>query len=720
MASPSLTTDPLTAETFIAEERTAYPLDGVLELPYGATPKPGGVQFSVYSRSAKTMKVLLYEGVYDREPSEVLDFDPQQHRWGDIWTMFVPDLQPGQLYHLQADGPFTPSKGLRYNGEARLVDPWAQALAGDFQSSTDGVVRPPKCVVVDHQQFDWQGDRPLAIPMAESVIYEMHVRGLTKHRSSEVDHPGTYLGVIEKIPYLQSLGITAVELLPVHEFPIAHWSGRKDERKNYWGYDALAFFSPHRGYMAGKAPGAQVEEFKHMVKALHAAGIEVILDVVFNHTCEGNEHGPTLTFKGLENPAYYMLTDDAIGYRNYSGCGNTVNCNHPVVREMILYCLRSWVVNYHVDGFRFDLASILARGHKGQMLGNPPLTEAIENDPILSKTKIIAEAWDAAGAYQVGHFPGVRWAEWNGRYRDDIRRYWRGDPHLAGAMASRLTGSSDLYQHSGRKPFHSVNFITSHDGFTMNDLVSYNHKHNTANGEDNRDGDNNNCSYNHGVEGPTKIKAIEAVRVRQIKNMMSTLLLSLGVPMLVQGDEFRRTQRGNNNAYCQDNSISWINWKLLQKNAELARFVRNLILFRRQQTTIRRPHFKTGRPPIEGGFPDASWFNPYGHAMHWDSHDSGLIAVLGGSVHPDSELKPGMDLLIFMHPGHHDRVFTIPKQVRSQPWRLFINTAAESPWDIFPHYNGPKLTSDNQLELVARSLQVYITPSLSLRRARGG
>ncbi len=679
-------------------------------MPFGAILRDEGVQFSIYSRHATSVRVLLYNRITDRDPTETIELNSQTDRWGDVWSVFLPGIGAGQLYHLQADGPFDPAQGHRFNPNLRLIDPWAKALAGDFQSGNDGIIRPPRCVVIDDDHFDWQGDRHLRRPLDETIIYEMHVRGFTRHRSSGIDQPGTYLGVIEKIPYLQSLGITAVELMPVHEFPINAPDGRREERPNYWGYDPMAFFSPHRGFAYDNNPGAQVTEFKQMVKALHQAGIEVLLDVVFNHTCEGNELGPTLSFKGLENRTYYILTDDNRAYKNYSGCGNTINGNHPVVRDLILDCLRHWVLNYHVDGFRFDLASILARGRRGEMLPFPPIIERIAEDPVLADTKIIAEAWDAAGAYQVGSFPGGRWAEWNGRYRDDVRRYWRGDPHLAGAMATRLTGSSDLYQHSGRRPFHSINFITAHDGFSMNDLVSYNEKHNLANGEDNRDGENNNNSYNYGVEGPTSIKGIERIRMRQIKNMQATLLLSLGVPMVLSGDEIRRTQQGNNNAYCQDNIISWFNWRLTEKYSELGRFIRVLMNFRRNQPTVRRKNFKKGQPPYEGALPDASWFNPEGEPMYWDTHDSSLVALLGGAVAENSEEEQGVDVLLLLHPGADEREFVIPSIVGNRPWRLFINTAAASPNDIYPRLNGPTPPASGRITLPGRSLLGYVSP----------
>ncbi|MEC9149424.1 MAG: glycogen debranching protein GlgX, partial [Planctomycetota bacterium] len=562
-------------------------------LPYGAVVHDRGVQFVIFSRSATSMRLLLFDDVDDFEPAEIIEFDRESDRWGDIWSVFVPGVGAGQLYQFQADGPYAPEKGMRFDGNARLIDPYAKALAGTFQKSTDGVIRPPKCVVVD-DFFDWEGDRHIKRELSESVIYELHVRGFTNSPTSGVEHPGTYLGVIEKIPYLKDLGVTAVELMPIHEFPILDIYGNPPKNPNYWGYDSMAFFAPHRGYAASATPGSQVTEFKQMVKALHEAGIEVILDVVFNHTCEGNEQGPVLSFKGLENSVYYMLESDPKYYKNYSGCGNTVNGNHPIVREMIFHCLRHWVHNYHIDGFRFDLASILSRDRNGDLVPNPPLVEAIGEDPLLADTKIIAEAWDAAGAYQVGSFGDHRWAEWNGRYRDDVRRYWRGDGGMLGAMATRLSGSSDLYQSGGRQPHCSINFVTSHDGFTMNDLVSYREKRNYENGEDNRDGDNNNLSDNYGVEGPTDRKLIDDLRLRQIKNMMATLLLSQGVPMMVAGDEIRRTQNGNNNAYCQDTPVSWFDWDLVGENQELLRFSKALIQFRKMQPAVRRQSFLTG------------------------------------------------------------------------------------------------------------------------------
>lgn len=685
-------------------------------LPYGPILHDKGVQFVVFSRSATAMRVLLYDLVTDRDPVDIVELDPSSDRWGDIWSVFVPGIGAGQLYHIQADGPFEPRQGHRFDGKARLIDPYARALAGDFLPSTDGIIRPPKCVVVD-DYFDWQGDRHLRRKLSESIIYEMHVRGFTRARSSGVEHPGTYLGVIDKIPYLKSLGVTAVELMPVHEFPMNDWLGQSKDRPNYWGYDPMAFFAPHRGYAASSQPGAQVVEFKEMVRALHDAGIEVILDVVFNHTAEGNEFGPTLGFKGLENRVYYML-DSGGHYRNYSGCGNTVNGNHPVVREMIFLCLRQWVLNYHVDGFRFDLASILSRDRSGELVPNPPLVEAIAEDPLLADTKIIAEAWDAAGAYQVGTFANMRWAEWNGRYRDDLRRYWRGDDRMTGALATRLAGSSDLYQPGGRSPYHSINFITSHDGFTIHDLVSYHHKHNEANGEDNRDGDNNNLSCNYGVEGPTRRPAVLKLRQRHSKNLLASLFLSQGVPMLLFGDECARTQKGNNNAYCQDNAVSWFEWKQVERNADLVRFCQALIAFRRGEPTVRRSTFLRGLPEAEGGWPDVTWFNADGRPMDWSQAGQSLTCLLSGV--PATAARPaGRHVLIFFNSGSQPQNFLLPDLAAPAPWRLFIDTAADTPADIYPAVDGPEPASSGIVRLEEHSLVCYVAQPRALRSPSG-
>jgi len=675
-------------------------------LPYGAVVRDHGVQFVVFSRSATAMRVLLYEEVQDTEPFQVVDFHPQDDRWGDVWSVFVPNLTAGQLYHFQADGPWDPSRGMLFNPKARLIDPFAEALAGDFQPADDGIVRPPKCVVID-DAYCWSKDRHLRCPLSETVIYEMHVRGFTQSETSGVEHPGTYLGVIEKIPYLKSLGITAVELMPVHEFPTNGSDGRPEERPNYWGYDPLAFFAPHRGYASDPTPGSQVREFKQMVEALHEAGIEVILDVVLNHTAEGNEQGPILSLKGLENNVFYML-DEQGRFRNFSGCGNTINGNHPIVREMLFLCLRHWVLNYRIDGFRFDLASILSRDRYGNLMPNTPVVEAIAEDPLLADTKLIAEAWDAAGAYQVGSFHALRWAEWNGRYRDDVRRYWRGDGHMVSQLATRLSGSSDLYQASGRHPYHSINFVTAHDGFTLNDLVSYEHKHNEPNGEDGRDGENNNNSINYGVEGPTRRRKIDRLRLRHIKNVLTTLMLSQGVPMLLMGDECRRTQQGNNNAYCQDNEISWFDWELVRRHDGLVRFVRELIHFRRREPTVRRTRFLSGQPDAPGAPPDVSWYSADGEPFNWSHDDGSLMCVLGAF----NELpQRGHHLLLLIHATMESREFIVPEHLRGLGWRQLIDTAAEPPHDIYPRGDGPPLSSAGRYTATGRSIVCFMANS---------
>jgi glycogen operon protein len=668
----------------------------------------GGVEFRIFSHTATAMRLLLYDTPDDLEPAEVIEVDPVANRFGDVWKVSVPGLGHGQLYHLQVDGPRDPQRGLWFDGRARLIDPYAKALAADFQPTPDGIIRPPKCVVID-DQFEWKGDRCLNYDLADTVIYELHVGGFTKSPSSQVRHRGTFAGVIDKIPYLKSLGVTAVELMPVQEFPMLGPDGRKKRLPNYWGYDPMAFFAPHRGYATGKEPGAQVVEFKQMVQALHDAGIEVILDLVFNHTCEGNEQGPVLSFKGLENLVYYMTEQGGRYYKNYSGCGNTVNCNHPIVIQMIVECLRHFVVNYHVDGFRFDLAAVFRRASDGTILAHAPLVDAIAVDPYLAKTKMIAEAWDAGGAYLVGSFGGARWAEWNGLFRDDVRRFWRGDGGMLGALATRLAGSSDLYERSGRSPTCSINFFTSHDGLTGNDLVSYRQKHNEANGEDNRDGDNNNLSENYGHEGPTERADVEEIRVRQIKNMLATLMLSQGVPMLLMGDECRRTQRGNNNAYCQDNDISWLDWDAIKTHRELVRFCRTLIRFRRAQPTIRRRTFLSGEPNGYDPRPEVSWFDAKGQPANWDGSARTLACLL---LRPPPKYDPqgaGRDMLLLMNAAVGPQEFVFPAAARlSDPWRLFINTAAKAPNDIHPSLYGPAPPKTGRLILPGRTLVCYV------------
>ncbi len=512
----------------------------------------------------------------------MVPLDPVANRTYHYWHAFVPGVTNGQLYAYRVHGPDAPERGLRFDPRKLLLDPYGRAIVtppgydrANAIAADGGMSRAMKNAVVDPAAYDWEDDAHPRTPSARTIIYEMHVRGFTRHPSSGLggDIRGTYAGLIEKIPYLRDLGITAVELLPVFHFDP---QDAPPDRVNYWGYSPLSFFAPHGPYSSRRDPLGPLDEFRDMVKALHRAGIEVILDVVFNHTAEGNENGPTLSFRGIANGAYYILEPDRRYYSNYSGCGNSLNANHPVVRRMILDSLRYWVVEMRVDGFRFDLASILARDEQGRVLPNPPVLWDIETDPLLAGTKLIAEAWDAAGLYQVGSFVGDSWKEWNGRFRDDARDFFRGEPGALRRFADRLVGSPGIFAHEHREPEQSVNFVTCHDGFTLNDLVSYNSKHNEANGEMNQDGSNDNKSWNCGIEGPTDDPGVDDLRNRQVKNFLTATMLSIGVPMFLMGDECRHTQRGNNNPWCQDNDTSWLDWSLLERHADVHRFFRLL------------------------------------------------------------------------------------------------------------------------------------------------
>ncbi len=526
------------------------------------------------------MELLFFDRGDDARPARIITIDPATNRTYHYWHAFVQGVKPGQLYGYRVQGPFDPASGLRFDPAKVLLDPYGRGVVVPKNYSReaarlegDNCGTAMKSVVVDPHAYDWEGDTPLQRPASQTIIYEMHVRGFTRHPSSGLSERtrGTYAGLIEKIPYLQELGITAVELLPVFQFDA---QDAPPGHVNYWGYDPVSFFAPHQGYSSRQDPLDPANEFRDMVKALHRAGMEVILDVVFNHTAEGNQDGPTLSFRGLENSAYYILEKDRSRYTNYSGTGNTLNGNHPIVRRMIVDSLRYWVEEMHVDGFRFDLASILDRDESGNLLANPPVLWDIDTEPALAGTKLIAEAWDAAGLYQVGSFIGDSWREWNGRFRDDVRSFFRGDEGFVGRLADRLLGSPQIYGHKQREAEASVNFVTCHDGFTLNDLVSYNQKQNAANGENNRDGANDNRSCDWGVEGPSDDPAVESVRNRQVKNFLTVTMLSLGLPMILMGDEVRRTQQGNNNAYCQDNETSWFDWTLVAQHADVHRFVK--------------------------------------------------------------------------------------------------------------------------------------------------
>jgi glycogen operon protein len=553
--------------------------------PLGACLSRSGVNFSLFSKSASAVELLLFEHTEDLAPSRVIPLDPLINRAYSYWHIFVPGLQAGQLYGYRVSGPHEPEHGLRYDPYKSLLDPYGRAVVipdgyNRLAASRYGETALSfKSVVVDSSEYDWEGDQPLRLPFSKTVIYEMHVAGFTRHPGSGLPQElrGTYSGLVEKIPYLHELGVTAVELLPVFAFdPQDAPTGLS----NYWGYSPVSFFAPHPAYSASRDPLAVIDEFRRMVKALHKAGIEVILDVVYNHTAEGNENGPMLCLRGIENSVYYILDKDRRGYANYTGTGNTLNSNHPVVRRMILDSLRYWVRDMHVDGFRFDLASILSRDESGHPLENPPVIMDIDTDPVLAGTKLIAEAWDAAGLYQVGSFIGDNWREWNGKFRDDVRSFLRGDAGTVSRLAKRLLGSPDIYSQGKRAPDQSVNFVTCHDGFTLNDLVSYTNKHNQTNLQENRDGWDGNLSWNCGAEGPSDKPEVEICRTRQVKNFLTLNLLALGTPMLLMGDEVRRTQQGNNNAYCQDNELSWFDWSLVEKHPDIFRFVQRLIFYR--------------------------------------------------------------------------------------------------------------------------------------------
>jgi glycogen operon protein len=649
--------------------------------PLGATIVNGGVNFSVFSRNAVAIELLLFDREDDARPSRVIELNPASNRSYHYWHACIPGIQPGQLYGYRAHGQFDPSSGARFDAGKVLLDPYGRGVVVPRNYSREAARQPGdncatamKSVVVDAAAYNWEGDTPLRRPSSRTIIYEMHVRGFTRHPSSGLQENlrGTYAGLIEKIPYLKELGITAVELLPVFQFDAQDCPPGK---VNYWGYAPVSFFAPHQAYSSRQDALGPIDEFRDMVKALHREGLEVILDVVFNHTAEVDHTGPTLSLRGLDNSIYYLLEADPARYANFSGTGNTLNANHPIVRRLILDSLRYWVETMHVDGFRFDLASILARDHSGQVLPNPPVLWDIESDPALSGTKLIAEAWDAAGLYQVGNFIGDSWKEWNGRFRDDVRSFFRGEDGFVGRLADRFLGSPEIYGHKEREAEQSVNYVTCHDGFTLNDLVSYNQKHNEPNGEDNRDGTNDDRSWNCGVEGPGDDPAIEKLRERQIKNFLAVTLLSLGVPMLLMGDEARRAQRGNNNAYCQDNDTSWFDWNLVRQHAGLHRFVQLLAARRALRKMESEGQRRSLNQLLRGA--TKSWHGIKLHQPDWSpqSHSLAFTAEL-----PEENLS----LYIIFNAYWEPLEFELPaeRQVFGHPWRRWIDTSLESPHDI--------------------------------------
>jgi glycogen operon protein len=664
----------------------------------GATWDGHGVNFAIFAEHADGVELCLFADVDDREGERIRLREVTAH----VWHGYLPGVGPGQLYGYYVAGPYQPEAGLRFNPHKLLIDPYAQALSGtvDWQAPVFGYAlnddaedlsfdeQPdawgvPKGVVID-PAFEWDGDRLLRLPWSETIIYETHVKGFTAtHPGVPEELRGTYAGLAHPaaVQHLQDLGVSAVELLPVHAFLD---DGHLVEQglTNYWGYNTINYFAPEARYAHARTAGGQVREFKGMVKALHAAGIEVILDVVYNHTAEGNQLGPTLSFRGIDNASYYRLVgDDRRYYMDYTGTGNTLNMLHPRTVQLIMDSLRYWVLEMHVDGFRFDLASTLARElHAVDRLS--AFFDIIHQDPVLSQVKLIAEPWDVGeGGYQVGNFP-VLWTEWNGKYRDSMRRFWRGEPNTIAELGYRLTGSSDLYARNGRRPHASINFVTAHDGFTMRDLVSYNEKHNEANGEGNRDGSSNNLSSNYGVEGPTDDAAILAVRNRQKRNFLATLLLSQGVPMLLAGDEIGNGQSGNNNAYCQDNPIGWIDWNLEQDDRELLEFVRRLVALRHRHPAFRRRDFFQGRPLHGSSLKDIVWLKPDGAEMseeEWQQEFARCLGVLlsGEAANQvDDRGQPVLDrTFALLCNAHHDDIeFTLPPCQNGCRWLPLIDT----------------------------------------------
>ncbi|MDJ1494356.1 glycogen debranching protein GlgX [Cytophagaceae bacterium DM2B3-1] len=700
--------------------------------PLGATYDGKGVNFALFSEHAEAVELCLFD---INNPSKETARIRITEQTDYVWHIYLPHITPGQLYGYRVYGPFDPENGLLFNPSKLLLDPYAKAIWGDINwdpsmfgynilsdkedrynetNNEDNAEHTMKSVVID-SAFDWDDDEKPAIPMQETIIYELHVKGFTvQHPSISEKIKGSYAGVAapESIEYLKKLGITTVELMPVHQF-VQDSHLQEKGLHNYWGYNTIGFFAPHREYASSTEPYGQVTEFKQMIKDLHKAGIEVILDVVYNHTAEGNHFGPILSFKGIDNQAYYRLVEDnPLYYNDFTGTGNTLNMLHPRSLQLVMDSLRYWVTEMHVDGFRFDLAPALARGlYEVGKLSN--FLDTIHQDPIISQVKLIAEPWDIGeGGYQVGNFP-VQWAEWNGKYRDCVRKFWKGDESQIAEMAYRLSGSSDLYQTNGRLPSASVNFIVAHDGFTLHDLVSYNEKHNDANGEENRDGHNENESWNCGAEGPTDDKEIIALREKQKRNFLSTLLLSQGVPMICSGDEYGRTQNGNNNAYCQDNEISWFNWNWTDDQKKQFEFVQELIRIRKENPMLHRRKFFTGRPIHGSHIADIRWLTPNGEDMTEEEWHNGLTKctgmLLNGQVMDEYDEKGQHvkgDILLLLFNSHHETVpFVLPGKKNEPAWHLWIDTETGG---VTP---SKQVACGTVVQLAARSFMLFCQPA---------
>ncbi len=692
--------------------------------PLGATWDGGGVNFALFTENADQVELCLFDAA-GGETARIRMPDQTDQ----VWHVYLPEARPGQLYGYRVHGPYEPDKGHRFNPAKLLIDPYAKAIAGDVKwddslygyivghtdedlsrDERDSAPYIPKCVVID-PAFDWEDDRHPAIPWHKTLIYELHVKGFTaRHPNVPPEIRGTYSGLVcdEVINYIRSLGMTAVELMPVHHF-ISERHLVERELTNYWGYNSIGFFAPDVRYSSSGSFGQQAVEFKAMVKKFHKEGIEVILDVVYNHTAEGNHLGPTLSFKGIDNAGYYRLDPEKRRYYvDYTGTGNTLNMIHPRVLQLMMDSLRYWVLEMHVDGFRFDLASALARElHEVDRLS--AFFDVIHQDPVISKVKLIAEPWDLGeGGYQVGNFP-VQWAEWNGKYRDTVRRFWRGDEGQTGDLAYRLTGSSDLYAHEGRRPYASINFLTAHDGFTLNDLVSYNSRHNEANGEENSDGTDDNLSWNCGVEGPTDDPEVVKLRERQARNFLATLFVSQGVPMLLAGDEAGRTQRGNNNAYCQDNEISWVDWDLDQRRKDLLEFTRSVIGLFKRHPVLRRRHFFQGRKIRGSEVKDLTWFRPDGTEMteeDWDNPATRCIGLrmAGDAIDETDEQGNAITddtLLVLLNAYDKAAEFVLPSQRQGRQWIVVLNSREAAPGKQVVQKEGEK-----GFTLEARSLVI--------------
>jgi glycogen operon protein len=670
---------------------------------------PSGINFSLFCRHGRAVTLVVEIPAGDDYERHEIGLSHDINMTGDIWHVFLQTDRTDLRYGYRIDGETDrQGSGLIYDPKTILIDPYSHLLTPRMWGEKADYGQAPCCRIVRHD-FDWQDDHPLNTPLSETIIYEMHVRGFTKHKTSGVAHPGTFRGVIDKIPYLRELGVTAVELMPVAEFDendniFRDPAGRP--LKNFWGYNPVSFFAVKSGY----ASDGEVNEFKAMVLALHQAGIEVFLDIVYNHTGEGGYAGTTSSFRGIDNPIYYLLDQEQHAYLNFSGCGNTMNCNHPVVRELIRSSLRYWVIEMHVDGFRFDLASILGRDKQGRVLPDPPMIEIIAEDPILRDTKIIAEAWDAAGVYQVGSFSSdARWGEWNGKFRDDVRGFMAGLPGTVTSLATRIAGSSDLYQLGSRGPCNSINFLTSHDGFTLYDLVSYNEKKNLVNGEENRDGDNHNISWNSGREGRPAGKKVAALRLRRIRSMAVILLLSQGVPMVTAGDEFGRSQNGNNNAWCQDNPTSWLDWSLAEKNADLLRFFQKCIQLRKKYTLFRREDFFSEPEGAAGsaGTTEIHWQSLEPGRQDW-SPDCRTLAFLLDGRGARGERED--DFFVMLNGNREqDVVFRlpdVPDRDEKRQWYTLIDTAAPALADFLSPGGGRKGRATDRVKVKAMAVVV--------------